>query len=129
VIKRDETGKKILYYFSGYTNEIQLPNPDLALYNSPSLTFTLIEREGGRKSFVSHRNSRRREQEEQAAQAARPAQVTQPTPSAQPAQHTPPPAMPGMGWTPAIHAPSPLRGWRFELAGAQRRKPKRATGI
>ena len=29
MIKRDETGKKILFYFSGYTNEIQLPNPDL----------------------------------------------------------------------------------------------------
>jgi len=71
VIKRDKTGKMILYYFLGYTNEIQLPNPDLALYNSPSLTFTLIEREGGRRSSVSRRNSRRREQEEQAAQAAR----------------------------------------------------------
>jgi len=33
MIKRDETGKKI-----------QLPNPYLALYNSPSLTFTLIEK-------------------------------------------------------------------------------------
>jgi len=99
MIKRDKTGKKILYYFPGYTNEIQLPNPDLALYNSPSLTFTLIEREGGRRSSISRRNSQRREQEEQAAQAA------QPAPSAQPAQHTPPPAMPGMGWTPAIPAP------------------------
>ena len=96
MIKRDETGKKILYYFLGYTNEIQLPNSDLALYNSPSLTFTLIEREGGRRSSVSRRNSRRREQEEQAAQ---------PAPSAQPAQHTPPLAMPGMGWTPAIPTP------------------------
>ena len=95
MIKRDETGKKILYYFLGYTNEIQLPNPDLALYNSPSLTFTLIKREGGRRSSVSRRNSWRREQEEQAAQAARAAQA---------AQHTPPPAMPGMGWTLAIPA-------------------------
>jgi len=42
VIKRDEIGKKILYYFPGYTNEIQLANPYLALYNSPSLTFTLL---------------------------------------------------------------------------------------
>jgi len=98
MIKRDEIGKKILYYFSGYTNEIQLPNPDLALYNSPLLTFTLIERKGGRKSSVSRRNSQRREQEEQAAQAARAAQVAQPAPSAQPAQHTPPQAMLGMGW-------------------------------
>jgi len=93
MIKHDEIGKKILYYFLGYTNEIQLPNPDLALYNSPSLTFTLIEREGGRRSSVSRRNSRRREQEEQAAQAVR---ATQPAPSAQPAEHTPPPAMLGM---------------------------------
>jgi len=71
VIKHDEIGKKILYYFPRYTNEIELPNPDLALYYSPSLTFTLIEREGGCRSSVSLRNSRRREQEEQATQAAR----------------------------------------------------------
>jgi len=70
MIKRDEIGKNILFYFPGYTNEIQLPNPDHALYNSSSLTFTLIKREGGRRSSVSRRNSRRREQEEQAAQPA-----------------------------------------------------------
>jgi hypothetical protein len=69
MIKHDETGKKILYYFPRYTNEIQLPNPDLALYNSPSLTFTLIKKEGGRRSSVSRRNSRRREQEEHAQMA------------------------------------------------------------
>jgi len=102
MIKHDETGKKILYYFSRYINEIQLPNPDLALYNSPTLTFTLIERDGGRMSSVSRRNSRRREQEEQAAQAAR---AAQPAPSSQLAQHTPPLAMLGMGWTPPIPAP------------------------
>ena len=84
VIKREEIGKKILYYFHEYTNKIQLPNPDLALYNSPLLTFTLTEREGGRRSFVSRRNSRRREQEEQATQAARAAKAAQPPPSAQP---------------------------------------------
>ena len=55
VIKHDETSKKILYYFPGYTNEIQLPNPDLALYNSPSLTFTLIEREGGHSYMRSYK--------------------------------------------------------------------------
>jgi len=110
MIKRDETGKKILYYFLGYTNEIQLPNSDLALYNSPSLTFILIEREGGRRTSVSRMNSRRREQEEQAAQAARPAQ---PAPSAQPAHHTPPPAMPGMGWTPTIPAPRFTPGYGY----------------
>jgi len=105
VIKCDETGKKILYYFPGCTNEIQLPNLDFSLYSSPSLTFTLIEREGGHRSSVSRSNSRRREKEEQAAQAARVAQEEQPAPSAQPAQYTPPPAMPGMGWTPAVPAP------------------------
>jgi len=32
MIKHDEIVKKILYYFPGYTNKIQLPNPDLALF-------------------------------------------------------------------------------------------------
>jgi len=109
VIKRDETGKKILYYFPRYTNEIQLPNPDLAVYNSPSLTFTVIEREGRRRSSVSRRNSRRREQEEQAAQVAWAAQP------AQPAQHTPPTAMPRMGWTAAIPAPRFTPGYGYGL--------------
>jgi len=115
MIKRDETGKNILYYFLGYTNEIQLPNPDLALYNSPSLTFTLIERDGGHRSSISRRNSRRSEQEEQVAQAARATQAAQPAPSASPAQHTPPSAMLGMGWTPAIPAPGLTPGYGYGM--------------
>ena len=118
MIKRNKTGKKILFYFLGYTNEILLPNSDLALYNSPSLTFTLNEREGGRRSFVSCRNPQWREQEEQAAQAARAAQLA---PSAQPAQHTPPPSMPGMGWTPAIPAPRFTPGFGYGMGYVPRK--------
>ena len=41
-LKYDDAGN-LVFFFSGYTNEIPLPNLGFSLYKSPSLTFTLVE--------------------------------------------------------------------------------------
>ena len=45
----------LVFFFRGYTNEIQLPNSDLHLYKSLELTFTLVEQEKARRSSASRR--------------------------------------------------------------------------
>jgi len=141
MIKHDKTGKKILYYFSGYTNETQLPNLNLALYNSPSLTFT----EGRRTQELCFSQ----ELTEVATRRAGSTSSKGSTGStASTAHSTTSYARDGMDpcytctriypwvWIWYGICSSPLRGWRFELvgrrvelAGARRRKPKQARGI
>ena len=53
-LKYDDAGN-LVFFFLGYTNEIPLPNSELSLYKSPSLTFTLVEQEEAHRSSVSHR--------------------------------------------------------------------------
>ena len=61
IVKADEhNAEKLIYFFPGYTLEIPLPNPELSLYKSRSLTFALVEAEEARRSSVSRRSSRRR---------------------------------------------------------------------
>ena len=43
----------LIFFFLGYTNEIQQPNAEFHLYNCHSLTIPLVSREGGRR----HRSS------------------------------------------------------------------------
>ena len=62
-LKYDDTGN-LVFFFLGYTNEILLPNLELSLYKSLSLTFTLVEQEEARRSFVSHRATRIRARDE-----------------------------------------------------------------
>ena len=45
-LKHDEEGN-IVHFFSGYANEIWLPNSEFCLYNFQSLTFTLVPLEEG----------------------------------------------------------------------------------
>ena len=40
-LKHNVAGQ-LVFFFQGCTNEIQLPNPDLCLYNSLVLTFPLV---------------------------------------------------------------------------------------
>jgi hypothetical protein len=47
------TASKLVYFFTGYTNEIPLPNLELCLYKSPALTFALVPQEEARKNYVS----------------------------------------------------------------------------
>jgi hypothetical protein len=56
-LKYNDTGD-LVFYFLGYTNEIQLPNLDLHLYKSSELTFTLVEQEEAHTSSVSRRSTR-----------------------------------------------------------------------
>ena len=58
-LKNDDVGN-LVYFFPGYTNEIPHPNPELSLYKSPSLNFTLVEQEEARRSLVSRRATRSR---------------------------------------------------------------------
>ena len=62
-LKNDDVGN-LVYLFLGYTNEIPLPNLELSLYKSPSLTFTLVKQEEVRRSFVSRRATRSRARDE-----------------------------------------------------------------
>ena len=62
-LKYDDVGN-LVFFFSGSTNEVPLPNPGLSLYKSPSLTFTLIEQEEAHRSSVSHRATRSRARDE-----------------------------------------------------------------
>ena len=129
------------YYFPGYTNEIQLPNPVLALYNSPSLTFTLIEREGGRRTQELTEEGTRRAGSTSSkgstgstASAIRTASTAHFTTSY--ARYGMDPCYICTGIYPWVWIwygirSSPLRGWNFELvgrrvelAGARRRRPK-----
>ena len=59
-LKHGNIRNELVYFFPGYTNEIPLPNQDLRLYMSQSLTFTLVEKEEARRSYVSCRPSQRR---------------------------------------------------------------------
>ena len=56
-LKYDDAGN-LVFFFSGYTNEIPLPNLGFSLYKSPSLTFTLVEQEEACRSSVSSRATR-----------------------------------------------------------------------
>jgi hypothetical protein len=56
--------RDLVFFFTGYTNEIQLPNSDLCLYKSSELTFTLVEQEEARRSSVSRRSTRSRTRNE-----------------------------------------------------------------
>ena len=58
-LKYDDAGN-LVFFFPRYTNEIPLPNPELSLYKSSKLTFTLVEQEEARRSSVSHRGTRSR---------------------------------------------------------------------
>jgi hypothetical protein len=55
-LKNDDAWN-LVFYFLWYTNEISLPNPDLCLYKSPVLTFTLVEQEEARRSSASRRST------------------------------------------------------------------------
>ena len=55
-----ENAGNLVFFFSGYKNEILLPNLGFSLYKSPSLTFTLVEQEEARRSSVSRRSTRSR---------------------------------------------------------------------
>jgi hypothetical protein len=102
VIKRNASGNGFVFYFPGYINEIPLPNPDLALYTCPSLTFELVEKEEARRSSASRRESRRMRQEEAAQQA-------------QPTQPTPAPAAPERGWSPTMTTPGFTPGYGYGM--------------
>jgi len=81
IIKFDEKDhEKIVYFFPGFVNEIPLPNPELSLYKSPSLTFALVELDEARRSSVSRRSSHRRAMGEASG-----SQIPQPTPVPVPA--------------------------------------------
>ena len=54
----------IVFFFLGYTNEIPLPNLELSLYKSLSLTFTLVEQEKARRSSISRRATRSKARDE-----------------------------------------------------------------
>ena len=62
-LKYDDT-VNLVFFFPGYTNEIMLPNPELSLYKSSELTFTLVEQEEAHKSSISHRSTRSRTRNE-----------------------------------------------------------------
>ena len=49
-LKYDDA-RNLVFFFPRYTNEIPLPNPDLHLYNPPTLIFPLVPQE------EAHRNS------------------------------------------------------------------------
>jgi hypothetical protein len=78
-LKYDDAGN-LVFYFLGYTNEIQLPNPDLCLYKSPVLTFTLVEQEEARRSLVSRRSTRSRTRNEAGSSQQSPPTPTLPVP-------------------------------------------------
>jgi len=52
--------REIVFFFPGYTNEIQLPNLDLRLYKSPALTFPLVSQEEAHRSSIHGRVTQRR---------------------------------------------------------------------
>jgi hypothetical protein len=90
-LKYDNVGN-LMFYFSGYTNEIQLPNPDLRLYKSPALTFTLVEQEEARRSLACRKSTWSRKRNEAGS-----SQQPPPTP-------TPPvPQMHMLGWLPVMY--------------------------
>ena len=62
-LKYDDAGN-LVFFFPGYTDEILLHNPELSLYKSPSLTFTLVEQEKARRSSISRRATRSRARDE-----------------------------------------------------------------
>jgi len=62
-LKYDDIGN-LMFFFLGYANEIPLPNPELSLYKSASLTFTLVEQEEAHMSSISHRATRGRARDE-----------------------------------------------------------------
>ena len=49
-LKYDDAGN-LVFFFPGYTNVILLPNPELSLYKSSELTFTLVEQEESTQEF------------------------------------------------------------------------------
>jgi hypothetical protein len=89
-LKTDDAGN-LVFFFSGFTNEILLPNPELYLYKSPSLTFTLVEQEKAHRSSVSRRSTRSRARDEAGSSHQPP---PTPTPSV-PQTHM-------VGWFPAM---------------------------
>jgi len=50
-LKHNVAGQ-LVFFFQGCTNKISLPNLDLRLYNSPTLTFPLVPQEEARGSSV-----------------------------------------------------------------------------
>ena len=48
----------LTFFFSGYANQIPLPNPGFGLYNSESLTIPLVTQEESRRASVSGRSTR-----------------------------------------------------------------------
>ena len=62
-LKYDDVGN-LVFFFSGYINEILLPNPEFSLYKSLELTFTHVEQEKARRSSVSRRATRSRTRNE-----------------------------------------------------------------
>ena len=66
----------LVFFFPGYTNEIPLPNPELRLYKSPELTFSLVAQEEARRSSVSGRLTKSKARNEEGS-----SQQPQPSPS------------------------------------------------
>ena len=90
--KHDHAGN-IIFFFPGYTNEFQLPNPGLRLYKCRELTFPLVPQEDARRSSVSGTLTRSRTTREAASGARHPPHI---------------PASPQMqyaGWAPTEQAP------------------------
>ena len=61
---KHSTAGQLVFFFQGCTNEILLPNSDLRLYNSPTLTFPLVPQEEARRNSMSNRMTRSRARNE-----------------------------------------------------------------
>jgi hypothetical protein len=91
-LKYDDAGN-LVFYFSRYTNEIQLPNLELLLYKSPTLTFTLVEQEEAHRNLASRRSTWSRKRNEVGSSQQPPPTSTPPVPQTHmsrwlPAMHT-----------------------------------------
>jgi hypothetical protein len=63
---------EIVFFFPGRTNEIQLPNLGLHLYNSPALTFPLISQEEALRKSIFGRVTRRQTRNEASSSRVQP---------------------------------------------------------